>query len=251
MRWLAGAAAAVPERAYVMAGGRRLAIAVRVNPRARSIAIRIPGDGRPPRLTLPSAALLARGLAFAQDRAGWIAGRIDQQAVLARPFRPGTRVPVAGQPLLLVAGTGRAVRRIGDRLEAGDDLALFPARVQRWLVAEARRLLARETDALAAAHGLRASAVRVGDPRSRWGSCTTAGRIAYSWRLLLAPDCVRAAVVAHEVAHLMHHDHGPHFWALAEHLLGASHAPARAWLRRHGPALHGWGVQPPAGCSEG
>lgn len=249
MGWPAfGAATSVPETAHVVAGGRRIALSVRVNPKARSIGIRISGGGKAPRLTLPSPSLLARGLAFAQARAEWISERLDNQALLARPFQPGTVVPVAGRQLTLANGSGKTARQVGDRLEAGLDPALFSSRVQRWLVAEAGRRLAQETHALAERHGLSVRAVRVGDPRSRWGSCAASGRIAYSWRLLLAPDAVRAAVVAHEVAHLVHPNHGPHFWALAEQLLGASHAPARAWLRHHGPSLHGWGAVPPSEC---
>ena len=73
---------------------------------------------------------------------------------------------------------------------------------------------------------------------SRWGSCSAAGAIRYSWRLILAPEFVRRATVAHEVAHLVHLNHGPDFHALVERLLGADPRPARAWLKREGAALH-------------
>ena len=32
--------------------------------------------------------------------------------------------------------------------------------------------------------------VTIGDPRARWGSCSAAGRIRYSWRLVLAPEAL-------------------------------------------------------------
>ena len=54
----------------------------------------------------------------------------------------------------------------------------------------------------------------------------------------MAPDFVRRATVAHEVAHLVHMNHGPDFHALVEALLGTDPAPARRWLRREGAALH-------------
>lgn len=232
----------VPERAEILVAGRPMVLAVRVHPRARRIGLALPADGSAPRLTLPSPRMLVRGLAFAQSRADWLAERMADRARQCRPFRPGVTVPVDGRPLLLVPSQGRSVVRAGDRLEVGGDPALFAARTERWLKAEARRLLGQETVQMASDHGLKVKAVRVGDPKSRWGSCTTQGRIAYSWRLLLAPPMVRAAVVAHELAHVRHRNHGPDFWAFAEQLLGASHAPARAWLRAHGHALHGWGM---------
>jgi len=88
---------------------------------------------------------------------------------------------------------------------------------------------------------VKVSKVGVGDPVSRWGSCSASGTIRYSWRLVLAPDFVRRATVAHEVAHRVHLNHGRDFHALVATLLGADPAPARAWLRREGAGLHRFG----------
>ena len=78
----------------------------------------------------------------------------------------------------------------------------------------------------------------VGDPRSRWGSCTHDGDLRYSWRLVMAPNHVRRATVAHEVAHLRHMDHGAGFHALVDELHDGDVAAARGWLRREGRGLH-------------
>jgi predicted metal-dependent hydrolase len=99
-------------------------------------------------------------------------------------------------------------------------------------------LLAAETRAFAGKRELKVERVAVGDQRSRWGSCSSTGAIRYSWRLIMAPDFVRRATVAHEVAHLVHMNHGRHFHALVAQLLEDDPAPARAWLRSHGAALH-------------
>ena len=72
---------------------------------------------------------------------------------------------------------------------------------------------------------------------ARWGSCSGDGAIAYSWRLILMPPEVRRAIVAHEVAHLVHLNHSPSFHALAAEL-DPGHDAARRWLKRHGPAAH-------------
>ena len=99
-------------------------------------------------------------------------------------------------------------------------------------------MLTRETREFAAKTGARLERVGIGDPVSRWGSCSSRGAIRYSWRLILAPDFVRRATVAHEVAHLVHLNHGPDFHALVAGILGADPRPARAWLKREGAALH-------------
>jgi predicted metal-dependent hydrolase len=84
--------------------------------------------------------------------------------------------------------------------------------------------------------GAHVAGVTVRDPRSRWGSCSSRGRISYSWRLLLAPEHVLDHVVAHEVCHLLRRDHSPAFWALV-HDVDPGTDEARRWLREHGPRL--------------
>jgi len=79
--------------------------------------------------------------------------------------------------------------------------------------------------------------VTVGDAGSRWGSCSSDGRIRLSWRLILAPPAVRRHVVSHEVAHLVHLNHGPQFKALEARLFGTGLAEAKSELRAVGPRL--------------
>jgi predicted metal-dependent hydrolase len=52
-------------------------------------------------------------------------------------------------------------------------------------------------------------------------------------------------VVAHEVAHLRHMNHGAQFHAL-EHGLSRFGERARVWLRRHGAGLLRVGTRPPS-----
>jgi predicted metal-dependent hydrolase len=55
--------------------------------------------------------------------------------------------------------------------------------------------------------------------------------------LILAPPMVRRFVVAHEVAHLVHLNHGPEFKALEEQLFDGDVPAARALLRQVGGRL--------------
>ena len=119
-----------------------------------------------------------------------------------------------------------------------DFAALALHQIERWLKAEALELMERESREIATIAGLAVGRVAVGDPRSRWGSCTHDGDLRYSWRLVMAPDHVRRATVAHEVAHLRHMDHGAAFHALVDELHDGDVAAARGWLRREGRALH-------------
>ncbi len=216
---------------------------VRVNARARRITLRLCTQSRTVKLTLPPRSSRARAEAFLADQQGWLARQAELRLPPPVPFRPGAVLPFGDGALLLAAGSGRRTLRDGDTLLVPGDGTLFAGRVRRWLAAEAVRVLEPETRAVAARLGRSVRAVAAGDFSSRWGSCGRDGRIAYSWRLLLAPEHVREAVVAHEVAHLAEHNHGAGFWRLATALLGRPHAPARAWLAANSARLHSYGAE--------
>jgi predicted metal-dependent hydrolase len=124
------------------------------------------------------------------------------------------------------------------RLVVGGPADGLASRIERFLRSRAKAVLGEETRRLAERLERPVAAVSVRDTASRWGSCTASGRIAYSWRLILAPAEVRRYVVAHEVAHLAHMDHGAAFWRLTAELYGGDVAPVRRWLKRHGASLH-------------
>jgi predicted metal-dependent hydrolase len=58
---------------------------------------------------------------------------------------------------------------------------------------------------------------------------------------VLAPPFVLEYLAAHEVAHLAHMNHGPHFWALVACTM-PGYETARAWLLKHGASLHCYGA---------
>ncbi len=216
--------------------GRRVEVEVRRDARARRLTLRADAVRGTLRLTLSPRARLSEGAALITANRGWIAAQVARWPQ-PLPFAPGAVIPFDGGTLTLGGGPGRSITRDGDRLLVGGDPAALPGRVTRWLKAQALADLAPATAALAAALG-RTATVRVGDPAARWGSCASTARIAYSWRLILAPPRVRHSVVAHEVAHLLHPNHGRAFWALAAELNGGDPAPQRGWLKAHGAALH-------------
>ncbi len=209
------------------------------HPRARRARLSIdPASGRA-KLVLPKRAALKPVLAWAEEKAGWLAA---QRARLpqARPFEPGTMVTVADEPLSIVwqDGARRTLIRDGDTLSLSGPVETVPRRVEAWIKRVALDRLTQETAEFAAKARVSVTRVTIGDPKGRWGSCASSGAIRYSWRLILAPGWVRRATVAHEVAHRVHMNHAPAFHALVAELLESDPMPARTWLRTHGAALH-------------
>ena len=221
------------------AGGHTRQLTVRRSALARRMRLAVdPRDGAV-KLTLPQRAALAPALKWAESQRAWVEQALAKLPVAER-IGPGSVIPFEGEPLHIdwQPEGSRVVRRVADRLIVGGPEEMVSARVLRWLRAEASRKLDPETRAIAVRAGVTVGRIRVGDPRSRWGSCSANGDIAYSWRLILMPPPVRAAIVAHEVAHRLHMHHGPEFHAAVADLLGHAPKAERAWLKAHGAAMH-------------
>lgn len=212
------------------------------HPRARRMRLAVdPRDGTV-RLTLPPRAALAPALDWVEEHRAWIEARLARVAPRTG-FAPGAVLPFEGELLTVVhdpAGP-RSVQQEGERLIVGGPAEHVEARLARWLKAQALARLEAATREIAAVAGVTVARVAVGDPRTRWGSCSSDGDIRYSWRLILAPPFVLRATVAHELAHRLHMDHSPAFHAAVSRLLGTSPGPATRWLRAHGAALYGFG----------
>jgi predicted metal-dependent hydrolase len=218
----------------VLPGNPPVEILLRPSGRARRLSLRVSGiDGRVT-VSYPSHASERQAMAFAVEKADWIrsqlARRPEQVAVTH-----GVALPVAGRWLIVAPGTGRGVRVEEGRLLA--PAGRPGAAVAAFLKALARERLASASDRHAAALGRAFGRLTLRDTRSRWGSCSAAGDLMYSWRLVMAPPEVLDYVAAHEVAHLAHMHHRPAFWAELRRLYG-DHRAARGWLRREGGALH-------------
>lgn len=204
--------------------------------RARRISLRVdPRSGRVV-LTLPPRAARAAGVRVLQTHAGWIRERLDRLPVPVQ-LCDGATVPVGGVPHRIRHRPGLlgGVIAAGE-LHVGGAPESLPRRVTELLRLEARRSLGALAMAKAGPAELYVRGVVVRDTRSRWGSCTAAGTLMFCWRLVMAPMAVQDYVVAHEVAHLRHMDHGRAFWALVDTLTPHRHM-AEAWLMAEGAAL--------------
>ena len=190
------------------------------------------------KLTCPPRTSRRSALAWALDQRDWIDAQIEGRLPCV-PFVPGAVIPVEGRDrkLVWVATAPRSVRLSDDALTCGGPEAGFPRRVDAFLKRLALEAMSREVAEFAAVAGVTPRRVSIGDAATRWGSCSSAGAIRLSWRLILAPQKVRRYVVAHEVAHLRHLNHGAEFKALEARLFGPGLAAAKAELRRLGPRL--------------
>ncbi len=222
-------------------GDREVPLAVRVHPRARHIALAIDGARGGVRLTLPPGISVKTGLRFASKHADWLESKLAGLPPRI-PFAPGARIPLLGRPHVihhLPEGRGGAWCQ-DDRVFVSGRPEHLARRVADFLKREARETIAPKAHDLAAAIDRKPGKITVREMKSRWGSCSSDGRLRFNWRLVLAPEAILDYVVAHEVAHLVHLDHSRRFWRIVDRLCPDA-APARRWLAKNGNGLMRYG----------
>jgi predicted metal-dependent hydrolase len=255
--------------AVVRLPGGPLTYTLRRSPRSRGLRVVIHPD-RGVVVTVPAAG--RRGWTdperhvrpFLAEREAWLRRHLAKQAreqaeLDARGgLRDGARIRFRGDLHRLrivpaAAGARRSrVERIGGAEEdeivvrrAAGDPRPVGALLEAWLKPRARAAIEREIRRHADALGVSPAGISIRDQRTRWGSASRERRLAFSWRLILAPPEALETVVVHELAHLRVFGHGPRFWALVASRK-PDHKAWRTWLRDHSLELHGALAEPRA-----
>jgi predicted metal-dependent hydrolase len=234
-----------PAEVLIDHGGRTYPVALRRSARARRISLRVSQASRQVVLTLPPRARIEHAIAFAREHGGWIASRVERLPERI-PFMPGALVPVRGiAHRVMLAGTSRGL--VSARDEATGPALIVPGapdhvarRVEDHLRREARGDLEVAVRLYAGRLGRDPRRIVVKDTRSRWGSCSAAGVLSFSWRLILAPPLVLDYLAAHEVAHLEEMNHSRRYWRLLRDICPTTDEAER-WLKAHGASLHRFG----------
>jgi predicted metal-dependent hydrolase len=209
----------------------------RRNSRARRVSLRIDPSGGSVVVTLPTRATRKAGMALLMGHADWVSDRLAALPE-AIPFIDGAMVPICGVPHRIrhaPAARGGAFL-LDQELHVTGAPEFLARRVRDFLRREALHRLSALTMAKSGLIGVTPKRVSVKDTTSRWGSCAPDKALALSWRLLMAPAFVQDYVVAHEVAHLRHMNHGPKFWSLVDQLTPHTKI-AIPWLRAEGARL--------------
>lgn len=86
--------------------------------------------------------------------------------------------------------------------------------VKQVLRREAEAYLPRRLQYFADTYGFVFEKIRYGNPKGRWGSCSSSGTISLNVALMNTPHAVIDYVLLHELAHTKHMNHSPEFWAV-------------------------------------
>ena len=192
-------------------------------------------------MTIPRGGSRGEAARFVNRQMSWIAK--ERQRVAAALVTPvwadGASMMLRGELVPIRLGFGsdrRAMVCYGERsVPLGVDGNIHRA-IQSDLRILARDELGRRLHVLAAAHQVTVAAFTIRNQRSRWGSCSRAGRVALNYRLIQMPGSVSDYVILHELMHLKEQNHSHRFWRLVEQVC-PGFREAERWLRKHGPGL--------------
>ena len=227
-------------------------VEVRRHPTARRLTLRVSRTEHAVILTMPRSSDLAEADRFLLRNRDWVCERLERVPEPV-PFEAGATFPLRGVPHEIAfepAQRGKGVIEIVARAGRRTPVVIVrgnpehaPRRLRDWLVAEASRDLQTAVARYARTINVKPLRITLRDQKTRWGSCSSSGQLSFSWRLLMAPPVVLDYVAAHEVAHLVHMNHGARFWKLVDRIMPRA-SEAKAWLRIHGMDLYRYDAGP-------
>ncbi len=121
-------------------------------------------------------------------------------------------------------------------LMSSDLLPDARAALQRFLTNMLNWTLSLRISVFAAQIGKQPTKTRITQARTRWGSCSSKGSIAFNWRLAMAPPEIVDYIIVHELAHLIHPNHSRAFWDEVARIL-PDYKARKQWLKRYGSWL--------------
>ncbi|MCB1551110.1 MAG: M48 family metallopeptidase [Alphaproteobacteria bacterium] len=219
---------------------------IRISPKAKRLALRLDSHAGCINLVIPHKSSMKKAYEFAQLNQSWI---IDKIGSLPSP------VPFIDEQTLTLMGKEHKIKiEICDRkyteikvidgeIRVKTQLDDPSSRISRFLRKLAETELKKIADQKAAILERKLTGFCVRDMKSRWGSCSTDGRMTLSWRLIFAPYHAMDYVVSHETAHLIHANHGKKFWELCSSL-STDYSTGKEWMRLNGVNLGKYGKSP-------
>ena len=204
----------------------KISCLIRKSNRARRINLRIRSKEKAV-LTLPRWTSYREGLSFLSNQKKWLEQKIKTFPVtqkLSEYFIEGGQIWINKSPIFLSWSVNNNRKKVfSEVLEDALQLDLPTTDTIENYLFKFLRELARENlksrlFTLAAKAELNCENVRIGNQRSRWGSCSARSTISLNWRLILLPYEIADYVIFHELAHLKPLNHSLQFWEYLEYI---------------------------------
>ncbi len=107
---------------------------------------------------------------------------------------------------------------------------------KEWYLAKALEKIKPLSKKYATNLGVNYNECKTSEMKYRWASCTPKNNILFNWRIIKAPMYVLEYLVAHELVHLIEHNHTPEFWNILS-IQVPNYEKAKQWLKEKGQLL--------------
>jgi len=216
---------------------RSIKVQIKYNSRAKHTILRIDPRTDALIITVPKVLSPSKIRCLVENNANWI---LEKMSLLPpkTPFIDGQSFNLMGKRIVICHDPDNlgGVKLINKTLLVSGKVEHISRRIKDWLKKYAHDILANKVRSMAADLDASFGRISIRDNRSSWGSCSSKGNIAFSWRLIMAPEPVVNYMVAHEVAHLVHLNHSRDFWNTVDSLV-ANYQESKNWLRTNGDFL--------------
>lgn len=213
-----------------------LRIHLRNNNRAKRYSLRISNSDGKVSLTMPRWSNLKDATTFAISQEKWLRKHLSRGMTPIVPSFDKTII-FEGNETTIKNGQGRSVIFIDKILYVPGNEDQLPFKLKGYFRTLARERFVNASEYYASMLDKKIGSVSIRDTRSRWGSCSSEGKLMYSWRLIMAPLEVQNYVAAHEVCHLIEMNHSHAYWSLVNQIFPEYENPRR-WLKQNGTLLH-------------
>ena len=178
-------------------GDQEMTYTLRISTRTKRVSIRLERDGMV-LLTLPRGCSVERGERFLWEKQAWIErGRARQARLPPKRSHEERREEYHATKAQALAVISSCVRAYAER------------------------------------YGFVYTSISIRAQTTRWGSCSSRGRLSFQYRLALIDPSLMEYVVVHELVHTRFMHHGPAFWACVEEIL-PDYQSRRVRLKREG-----------------
>lgn len=156
-------------------------------------------------------------------RLAWIKNTLVAQAKVGKPkvieYVNGESFPYLGKNyrLKIVKGEEPAAKLSSGYLSVtANSTEAIKEAIKQWYFRLAQKRLVEKTTRFSEALGVSPRSVSIKDFKTKWGSCSKNGDIAYNWKIIMASNNLVDYVVIHELCHLKELNHSAKFWKLMD-----------------------------------
>jgi predicted metal-dependent hydrolase len=190
---------------------RQIEYKIRISNKARRVSINIKNGFII--LVVPSDFPVKKAEEFIRSKGDWILKHVDS----ARPkieglvYRGREMEPEYDDNTVTFV-----VKKNGKKIKIDDKLKFF---FENWMYSVAQDYIPYRTYELADKYNFNFNKISVKQVRSRWGSCSSNGNLAFNYKLMQFENEVIDYVIVHELCHTKEMNHSPRFWKLVEDII--------------------------------